>query len=410
MTTAPLSGIRVLDLTRVLSGPHCTRMLRDLGAEVIKLEPPEGDLTRFSYPRVGSMATYFAQQNAGKEDISFDLSKPEAQELTRQLADKCDVLVENFRPGVMGKLGLDYDVLMKRNPRLVIGSITGYGSTGPWVHRRAYAPLVGAETGFTLMQSQSHNGHIANDWFSHADVYTGIECCVAILAALVQRGQTGKGQHVEVSMAQTMLYVNEHAHDQMFEGEVPEGVIRSFEPGAYPVYKVADGVSVIIGGHPAENGVFASYMKAMNRPELADDPRFATQQDRLAHLKELGDVIGEWAVTFPDAESLEKVLDKVGLVLGAIRTVNELSHTDWAKERNVVVEVSDRRDGTIRIPNAPWTFSAAEVRTQGEPKFRGEDNHAVLTRLLGATPEQLTAWDEQGVLSSRMPKPPTAVK
>ncbi len=410
MTTTPLSGIRVLDLTRVLSGPHCTRMLCDLGAEVIKLEPPEGDLTRFSYPRIGSMATYFAQQNAGKEDISFDLSKPEAQELTRQLADQCDVVVENFRPGVMAKLGLDYDTLMKRNPRLVIGSITGYGSTGPWVHRRAYAPLVGAETGFTLMQSRSHNGHIANDWFSHADVYTGIECCVAILAALYQREQTGKGQHVEVSMAQTMLYVNEHAHDQMYEGEVPEGVIRSFEPGAYPVYKVANGVSVIIGGHPGEKGVFASYMKAMNRPELADDPRFESQQARLNNLQELGEVIGQWASTFPDPDSLEKVLDKVGLVLGAIRTVNELSKTEWAQERNVVVEVSDRQEGTIRIPNAPWTFSAAEVTTKGTPKFRGEDNHAVLSRLLGSTPEQLSQWDEQGVLSSRMPKPPTAVK
>lgn len=211
-------------------------------------------------------------------------------------------------------------------------------------------------------------------------------------------------------MAQTMLYVNEHAHDQMFEGEVPDGVIRSFEPGAYPVYKVGNGVSVIIGGHPAEKGVFASYLKAMNRPELADDPRFVSQQDRLANLQQLGEVIGAWALTFPDAESLEVVLDKVGLVLGAIRTVNELSHTDWAKERNVVVEVSDRRDGKIRIPNAPWTFSAAEVRTKGEPKFRGEDNHSVLTRLLGATPEQLATWDEQGVLSSRMPKPSSAVE
>ena len=155
---------------------------------------------------------------------------------------------------------------------------------------------------------------------------------------------------------------------------------------------------------------FAGYLKAMNRPELADDPRFVSQQDRLANLQQLGEVIGAWALTFPDEESLEVVLDKVGLVLGAIRTVNELSHTDWAKERNVVVEVSDRRDGKIRIPNAPWTFSAAEVRTKGEPKVRGEDNHSVLTRLLGATPEQLATWDEQGVLSSRMPKPSSAVE
>ena len=410
MTTGPLSGIRVLDLTRVLSGPHCTRMLCDLGAEVIKLEPPEGDLTRFSFPRVGSMATYFAQQNAGKEDISFDLTKPEAQELARQLADQCDVLVENFRPGVMKKIGLDYDTLMARNPRLVIGSINGYGSTGPWVHRRAYAPLVGAETGFTLMQSMSHNGNIANDWFSHADVYTGIECCVAIISALYQREHTGKGQRVEVSMAQTMLYVNEHAHDQMFDRDVAEGTIRSFEPGLYPVYQVGNGTSVVVGGHIAENGVFTSYVQAMNTPELAQDPRFATQAARLQHFHELREVLAEWARSFPDPESFETVLDAAGLVMGEIRSVDELSHTDWAKERNVIAEISDRQDGTIRIPNAPWSFSDATVGTHGIPKFRGEDNHAVLSRLLNATPEQLAAWEEQGVLSSRMPKPPTAVE
>jgi len=410
MTSSPLSGIRVLDLTRVLSGPHCTRMLCDLGAEVIKLEPPEGDLTRFSFPRVGSMATYFAQQNAGKEDISFDLRTPEAQELTRQLADQCDVIVENFRPGVMAKLGLDYDTLMQRNPRLIIGSINGYGSTGPWVHRRAYAPLVGAETGFTLMQAMSHDGHLANDWFSHADVYTGIECCVAILAALYQREQTGKGQRVEVSMAQTMLYVNEHAHDQLFDREVPAGTIRSFEPGLYPVYTVANGVSVVVGGHPAENGVFTSYLRAMGRPELANDPRFISQESRLQNLKQLKEIFGEWAATFPDADSLEKVLDDAGLVLGAVRSVNELSHTDWAQERNAVIEISDRQDGTIRVPNVPWEFSAATVGTTKAPRFRGEDNHAVLSRLLGSTEEELAKWDEQGVLSSRMPKPPTAVE
>ena len=410
MTTGPLSGIRVLDLTRVLSGPHCTRMLCDLGAEVIKLEPPEGDLTRFSFPRVGSMATYFAQQNAGKEDISFDLTKPEAQEITRQIADQCDVVVENFRPGVMKKLGLDYETLMQRNPRLVIGSISGYGSTGPWVHRRAYAPLVGAETGFTLMQSKSYGGTIANDWFSHADVYTGIECCVAIITALYQRERTGKGQHVEVSMAQTMLYVNEHAHDQMFDREVPEGTIRSFEPGMYPVYQVGNGASVVVGGHIAEKGVFTSYTKAMNRPDLLEDPRFATQQDRLSNFHELRDLLARWALTFSDPDSFEKVLDAAGLVMGEIRTVDELSRTDWAKERKVIAEISDRQDGVLRIPNVPWTFSDATVQTQGEPKFRGEDNHSVLSRLLNATPEQIAQWEEQGVLSSRMPKPSTAVE
>ena len=138
--TTPLEGIRVLDLTRVLSGPHCTRMLADLGADVIKVEPPDGDLTRFASPRINGLASYFVQQNAGKRNISLDLSKPGATEIVLDLAEHCDVLVENFRPGVMARNGLGYDVVAARNPRIVYASITGYGATGPWVDRRAYAP------------------------------------------------------------------------------------------------------------------------------------------------------------------------------------------------------------------------------------------------------------------------------
>ncbi|MFM7411113.1 MAG: CoA transferase, partial [Actinomycetota bacterium] len=141
----PISGLRVLDFSRVLTGPHATRMLCDLGADVIKLEPPEGDLTRFTNPRVNSLSTYFVQQNVGKKNICLDLSKPEAVALVHRLIEHVDVVVENFRPGVMKRLRLDYDTLSTINPRLIYASITGYGNTGPWVHRRAYAPVVGAE-------------------------------------------------------------------------------------------------------------------------------------------------------------------------------------------------------------------------------------------------------------------------
>ncbi|HQZ36952.1 MAG TPA: CoA transferase, partial [Ilumatobacteraceae bacterium] len=141
MADRPLSGIRVLDLTRVLAGPHAARMLLDLGAEVIKVEPPEGDITRTTWPRANSISSYFAQQNAGKRCISIDLGVPAGRELLLQLADQCDVVIENFRPGVMDRLGVGCDVLRARNPRLIFASGSGYGQTGPWVHRRAYAPV-----------------------------------------------------------------------------------------------------------------------------------------------------------------------------------------------------------------------------------------------------------------------------
>ena len=165
----PLEGIRVLDFTRVLSGPHCTRMLSDMGAEVIKLEPPEGDLTRFAFPRVGSMSTYFAQQNIGKKNISMDLKKPEAIALIKQLVLHCDIVVENFRAGVMDKLGIGYEVLSEINPRLIYAAISGYGNSGPWVHRRAYASVVNAETGLTGLQADARGGEVLRIAVKSAD-------------------------------------------------------------------------------------------------------------------------------------------------------------------------------------------------------------------------------------------------
>jgi len=206
---APLQGVRVLDLTRVLAGPHCGRMLCDLGAEVIKIEPPDGDLTRFSSPRVGSLATYFIQQNAGKKCMSIDLSTPEGADIVKRLVEVSDVLVENYRAGVMDRLGLSYDVLATRQPRLIYASISGYGADGPWVQRRAYATVIGAESGLTRMQGDSRGGDYANDPWSHADTYTALETSSAILAALFQRERTGRGERIDVSMAETMLYIFE---------------------------------------------------------------------------------------------------------------------------------------------------------------------------------------------------------
>ncbi len=278
--TGPLSGVRVLDLTRVLAGPHATRMLRDLGAEVIKVEPPEGDITRITWPRVNSIASYFAQQNAGKRCISIDLDHQAGRNLLADLAAHCDVLVENFRPGVMDRLGLGWEALHTLNPRLVYASISGYGQTGPWVQRRAYASVVGAETGFTKTQGDARTSpdgtpHYTNDPHSHADVYAALECASSVMAALYQRERTGLGDRVDVSMAQTMIYVNEHAHDHLWDRPLPAGTLRSFGTKDYPVLTAANGQAVVISGHPAENGTFEMYMAAVGRPELVDDPLFA---------------------------------------------------------------------------------------------------------------------------------------
>ncbi len=404
MSERPLHGIRVLDFTRVLSGPHATRMLCDLGAEVIKVEPPDGDMTRFTNPRVNGLSTYFVQQNAGKRNISLDLGKPQAAELLLRLVEQCDVLIENFRPGVMDRLGLGYDVVAARNPRLVYASITGYGSTGPWTRRRAYAPVVGAEAGLTQSQGDARGGQYANDPHSHGDLYTSLEAATAIVAALFNRQRTGRGDLVEVSMAETLIYVNEHAHDQLWDGDAPPEWIRSFQPGDYPVLTAANGEAVVISGHPAERGTFERYLAAMQMSELVDDPRFVDVPTRLRNYTELTAILTSWATTMATPHDIEMAMSEHGLATGTMRSLREVVDTDWGKERNVAVEVSDRRGGTVRIPNSPWKFASADVSVSGVPRYRGEDNRAVLTELLELSAEEIDALERDAVLSSRMPR------
>ncbi|MGA1257285.1 MAG: CaiB/BaiF CoA transferase family protein [Ilumatobacteraceae bacterium] len=401
--TRPLEALRVLDFTRVLAGPHAARMLCDLGAEVIKIEPPEGDLTRFGQPRLNSLATYFIQQNVGKSNISLDFTHPRAVDIARRLADISDVVIENFRPGVMERLGLGYDELSARNPRLVYASISGYGATGPWVDRRAYAPVVNAETGLTKHQGDVRDGDYANDPFSHGDVYTGMEAAAGILAALLQRERTGRGQFLDISMAETLLYVNEHAHDQLWEGEVPADWIRSFQPADYPVLTTRDGSIVVVSGHPASKTNFGWFCAAMGRSDLEADPRFVDVASRLRHLDELDEILRAWATTVANADEIERIFAEHHLATGRLRSVADVAKTDWARQRGVIAEVSDRAGGVVRIPQSPWKFSDADVRIRGVPKYRGEDNAEILRSLLNVDDDTIAQLESDGVISSHQP-------
>ena len=401
----PLQGIRVLDLSRVLSGPHCTRMLADMGAEVIKIEPPAGDLTRFATPRRNGLSSYFVQQNVGKQNLSLDLATPEGADILLGLIEQADVLVENYRPGVMARLGLGAETALARNPRLVYASISGYGQTGPWVGRRAYAPVVEAEAGIVASQGNARGGELAKDPHSHADLYTAVETAAAILAALYQRERTGEGQWIDVSMAETMLYVNEHLHDALWDGHDDPQWIRSFRPGDYLVLTVANGESLVVSGHPAERGTFDFFVAAMDRRDLADDPRFVDVASRLTNFDALCEIIREFAAGIPDAAAFEQQFSEHQLAVGRVRQPGELAETEWARERHAVAAVDDRGGGAIRVPNAPWRFgSSPEVGVSGVPRYRGEDNRTILAELLGYDDAHLDRLEAAGVLSSRIPE------
>jgi len=400
----PLEGIVALDFSRVLSGPHATRILTDLGAEVIKVEPPMGDLTRFTNPRVNSLSTYFMQQNTGKKNISVNLDLPAARKLMARLAEKVDVLIENFSSGVMTKMGLDYSTLATNNPRLIYVSITGFGSDGPWATRKAYAPVINAESGLTKSQGDARGGIYSNDPHSHGDVYTGMYAAMGALAALHQRHATGLGQFVDVSMAESMLYANEHAHDDLWDREPPTGVTRSFQPGDYPVLRAANGEVAVATGHPAENGTFDFFISAMGMPQLVQDPRFRDQASRLVHLDELQELIRTWAATCANFSELAEKLTANRIPVGRLQSTADLAATDWSNFRKATVSVSDRGIGQIRLPNSPWHFSDSDTSVIGEPRYRGEDNREILSRLLGLSESEIDDYERDGVIISRGPR------
>ncbi len=303
----PLDDLLVLDLTRALAGPIAGRLLSDLGAEVVKVEPPDGDLTRATKPRQDSMAVYFVQANVGKRCISIDLGCEEGRDLLLRLVERADIVLENYRPGVMDRLGLGYDVLSAVNPRIIMGSVSGYGHGNPWSHRGAFAAAVQAETGMTADIAKRRATDPRNDPASQADVYGGLHALAAILAALHHRNRTGRGQAVEVDMAEATLVANDMTATNLRpDQEVTDG----FRSGSNwpPCYQLSTGRWVCITADPAVDGSFRAYLRAMDRRDLADDPRFATMADRLANEDELHRLVADWVAGFDSATALEEAL------------------------------------------------------------------------------------------------------
>jgi len=395
----PLDGIRVLDLSRVLAGPHCTRLLHDLGADVIKVEPPEGDLTRFATQRKNSLSAYYVQQNLGKRNVSLDLSKPEGVDIIMRILDDMDVLVENFRPGVAERLGLGYEVVSERYPRLIYASISGYGQRGPWRDRPAYAPTVQAEMGWLEVIARGRDEPPFHDPMSHADVYSGVYSAVGILAALQQRQRTGRGQHVELAMGEALLCATEHiAAEHVSEKKRP----AHFDD-PHPMFRMHDGRYVTISADYTPRGSFAMWCNALRREDLKDDPRFVDDEARRTNRDELQQIIQDWVLTFDNVEALDEELRRARLVMGVIRTLKEATETPWARDRGATVEVSDRGDGVFIVPNTPWRFSDATSGAHGEPAYRGEHNRDVL-REHGFSDDEIDKLEGSDVLTSRVPK------
>ena len=367
--TKSFGGLRVLDFSTTIAGPHCTRMLADMGAEVIKVESAEGETMRTRPPVRDGFSAVFGQLNAGKKSLVLDLKSPEAVEVVRRLVASTDILVENFRPGVMRRLKLDYDGLRQINPQLIYCSISGYGQTGPSAELPAYAPVIHAASGYDMAHLSYQPGRTRPDYCGiyHADVVTGVYAFGAISVALYQRKENQRGQHIDVSMLESMLSLtlNEVQWSQ-FEVSLPS------RPMFGPV-ETADGfVMVAI----ASEKTFQSLVRTSGHPHWISDPRFARYADRRDNWKDLMEGIETWSRTLSTAQCLA-ALSRNGVPSSAYRTVAQALSDPQLAHRGALAEVADG-GGTFKVMNLPFRMSENRVAAGRRAATLGEHTVAVL--------------------------------
>jgi crotonobetainyl-CoA:carnitine CoA-transferase CaiB-like acyl-CoA transferase len=359
----------VLDFSTTIAGPHCTRMLADVGAEVIKIEAAEGETMRIRPPVRNGCSSLFGQLNVGKKSVVLDLKSPEAIRVIQQQVKDADVLVENFRPGVMRRLKLDFASLQPLNPRLVYCSISGYGQSGPSADLPAYAPVIHAASGYDRAHLAYQPGRNRPDYCGiyHADILTGVYAFGAISAALYQRHSTGKGQHIDVSMLESMLTLtpNEVQNSQF---DVPPPSRPMFGP-----VETADGyVMVAI----ASEKTFQGLMRAAGYPEWVEDPRFAKYADRRRHWTDMMEGVESWSRTVTTEKCLAELCAH-GVPCSAYRTVAEAMGDPQLVHRGALAEVEDD-GGTFQVMNMPFRMSGARVAAGKRAPALGEHTSVVL--------------------------------
>jgi CoA:oxalate CoA-transferase len=367
--TKSFQGLRVLDFSTTIAGPHCTRMLADMGAEVIKVESADGETMRTRPPVRNKSSSVFGGLNVGKKSLVLDLKSPNGIEVVRRLIAAADIVVENFRPGVMRRLKLDYGSVQALNPRLIYCSISGYGQTGPSAELPAYAPVIHAASGYDMAHLSYQPGRTRPDYCGiyHADVVTGAYAFGAISAALYQRQASQEGQHIDVSMLESMLSLtlNEVQWSQ-FEVSLPS------RPMFGPV-ETADGyVMVAI----ASEKTFQSLVNAAGHPEWILDPRFARYADRRDNWKDLMDGVETWSRTLSTEQCLT-ALSKSGVPSSAYRTVAEALSDPQLAHRGALAEVQDD-GGTFKVMNLPFRMSGTDVSAGKRAATLGEHTVAIL--------------------------------
>jgi crotonobetainyl-CoA:carnitine CoA-transferase CaiB-like acyl-CoA transferase len=385
-----LEGVRVLDLTRILAGPYCTQALADAGADVIKVEEPsKGDDTRgWGPPFVEGESTYFLAVNRGKRSLALDLRGPRGREVLWKLVDWADVLVENFRPGTLDRLGFSYEAVRARRPRLVYASISGYGADGPWGGRPGYDAVVQGEGGLMSVTGPT-GGAPYRVGISVVDVMAGQSALQGILLALLRRERTGQGGRVAVSLLESILAtLTYHAASYLLAGVVP-GRLGNRHPNLapYEAFEASDGY-VIVG--VGSEGLWTAFCATLGRPELALDPRFATNALRVTYYDDLRAILAPLLRERAVADWMA-ALEAAGIPCGRVRTVAEALDGPQVAARGLLLEVDHPTLGRGRYVGSPVQLDGAGRGSRRPPPARGEHTREVLRDVLGMSEPDIAA-------------------
>jgi len=386
----PLAGLLVVDLTRVLAGPYCTRLLADMGARVIKVERPgTGDETRTNVhqlePGRTDQSTYFARVNAGKESVAVDLSSPDGLQVVLDLVRHSDVFIENFAPGVVARLGCDYKAVSAVQPDIVYCSISGFGQTGPWRHKQAFAHITNAISGLMhLEQGDEENPRASN--LQAADMLAATHAATAILGALVRRGRTGQGAHLDVSMLEALVASDSVTYASVLNGGKEHGNPR---PGMM-VHRIGDRyVAFQIAGGTA---IWTRLITLMKRLDLAEDPRFKSSDGRRQNWRALRVILGGWLDTFPTVEAAIEVLEKARVPCAPVLHPAEVIGAAHLAEREFFPTLPHASGRTVRVTASPYHLDGKPVHPLRAAAYRvGEDTRDVLAKLLGYSEERIAA-------------------
>jgi crotonobetainyl-CoA:carnitine CoA-transferase CaiB-like acyl-CoA transferase len=395
--TGPLAGLTIVDLTRVLSGPYCTMLLGDLGARVIKIELPErGDDTRaWGPPFVGGESTYFLSVNRNKESVALDFKTTRGRDLLDQLIARADVLVENFRPGTLARIGLDYPSIADAHPRLVYCSISGFGHTGPRASQPGYDAVMQAEGGLMSITGDA-GGPPFRLGIAIADLAAGLLASNGIALALYARERTGRGQFVDVAMFDTVVSLLTSHASAWLNGEQAAGRIGNRHPqiAPYDVFDAADGAFFLAVGNDEQ---FGRLCRLTGLDALANDDRFATNPARVAHYPQLRDRLAVRLRERARAEWIERLM-AAGVPCGAVREVADVLADPQVVARSMIAAVEHASAGMVNVLGPPLKLSAAPATVRTAPPVLGQHTVSVLHEL-GVDPEDIGALRRERVIS-----------